>query len=274
MPKLSVIVAAYNAEKYLDRCIVSCLNQTEFAQNCELIVINDGSSDGTENILVKYKNNIKIINLEKNSGSVARVRNIGLDAANGEYITFLDADDWYEKNALKLIFDGLERYNPDIIRFGYTLVYPDGTRRLPNKKIGRDEFVEKKDFTEKIYPKFINGIELNSVWAVFRRETVKNIRFCDKLHTAEDLAFAVEAYTSAQNVLFIAGPIYCYCRAPGSLTGSGTGILKKYKCNFKISAKILRYLKKWNLNTAKWKLLTLVRPIRLTVDKLKRHMAD
>lgn len=270
MPKLSIIVAAYNAEKYLDKCIGSCLNQAEFAQNCELIVINDGSSDGTENILEKYKNSIKIINLEKNSGSVARVRNIGLDTAKGEYITFLDADDWYENNALKLIFDGIEKYNPDIIRFGYTLVYPDGTRKLPNKKIERDEFAEKKDFTEKIYPKFINGIELNSVWAVFRRETVKNIRFCDKLKTAEDLAFAVEAYTNAQNVLFIAEPIYCYYRAPGSLTGSGTAILKKYKYNFMISAKILRYLKKWNLSTAKWKFLTLVRPIRLTLDKLKR----
>ncbi|UKI38176.1 MAG: glycosyltransferase family 2 protein [Clostridiales bacterium] len=78
-----------------DKCIGSCLNQAEFAQNCELVVINDGSSDGTANILEKYKNDIKIINLD--SGSVARVRNIGLDAAKGEYLTFLDADDWYER---------------------------------------------------------------------------------------------------------------------------------------------------------------------------------
>lgn len=270
MPKLSVIVAAYNAGKYLDRCIGALLPQTDSAHNCEVIVINDGSTDNTKNVLEKYKNDIKIINLEKNSGSVAKVRNIGLAAAKGEFITFLDADDWYEKNALKIIFDGLEKYNPDIIRFGYTVVYPDNSRELPVKKIERGEFVEKKDFAKKVYPKFINGIELNSVWAIFRREIVKNIKFCENMRTAEDLAFAIEAYTNAQNVLFVAEPIYCYYRAPGSLTGSGTGILKKYKYNFMISAKILRYLKKWNLNSPKWKILAAVRPIRLTFDKLKR----
>lgn len=271
MPELSIIVAAYNAGKYLDKCLSSCLAQKDFLSVCEIIVINDGSTDETESVLEKYRNNIRIINLEKNSGSVARVRNIGLDAAKGEYITFLDADDRYENGAFKFIFDGISRYNPDIIRFGYTIVYPDGTRKMPYRKIERSEFVEKKDFAKKIYPKFIKGIELNSVWAVFRRETIKNIKFCEKFRTAEDAAFSIEAYTNAENVLFIAEPVYCYYRVPGSLTGSGTGILKKYKYNFMISAKILRYLKKWNLNTVKWRFLAAVRPVRLTFDKLKRH---
>ena len=271
MPKLSVIVAAYNAEKYLDRCISSYLSQINSEYDSELIVVNDGSVDGTKNVLDKYKNDIKIINLKKNSGSVAKVRNIGLSHARGEYITFLDADDWYEENALSIIFDGLAYCNPDIIRFGYTVVYPDGVRKMPRLKTEKSEFVQKKDFAQKVYPKFINGIELNSVWAVFRHETVKDIKFCEKFRTAEDLAFALEAYTKAQSVLFIDVPIYCYYRAPGSLTGSGTGIFKKYKYNFMISAKILRYLKKWNLNTAKWKFLAAIRPIRLTFDKLARE---
>lgn len=269
MPKLSVIIAAYNAEKYIERCIDSVLSQFD---DCEIIVVNDGSTDSTEKILDKYRDSAVIINLKVNSGCVAKVRNIGLENAEGEYITFLDADDWYSPDAASEILGCIEKYHPDIIRFGYMLIYEDGTVKKPRVQIGQNEFIEKTDFTKKVYPKFINGIELNSVClAVFRRKILGGISFPENFRTAEDMAFSLEAYTRAENVVFAAKEIYCYYQSGSGLTGSGISVRQKYKYNFFISARIIKYLKCWGMNSFKWKIYAAFRPVRLTFDKLKRR---
>lgn len=97
MPRLSVIIAAFNAETTIKKCLESVLSQQT---DTELVVVNDGSTDGTKNVLAKYEGKAKIIHLKQNSGCVAKTRNVGLNAATGDYITFLDADDYYEEGAL------------------------------------------------------------------------------------------------------------------------------------------------------------------------------
>ena len=268
MKKISVIVAAYNAEKYIDKCIQSVLSQNA---DTELIVINDASTDKTAECLEKYKGRIKLISLEKNTGSIAGVRNIGLENAGGEYITYLDADDWYEKGALSKIINYLDRYKPDILKFCYLLVYPGGGRKIPNGEAGGLRFVAKAEFDRYVYPHFIGGINLNSVCcAVFKRSITDNIRFSENYRTAEDAAFALEAYTKAQSVLFVPDRLYCYYQSGNGLTGGGLSVLQKYKYNFMLTKKMLRLLPEWEMNTLPVKIKALTRPVRLTFDKLKR----
>ena len=268
MKKLSVIVAAYNAEKYIDKCIQSVLSQNA---DVELIVINDASTDKTAECLEKYKGKIKLISLEKNTGSIAGVRNIGLENADGEYITYLDSDDWYEKNALSKIINYLERYKPDILKFCYSLVYPDGGRKNPHGEINSLHLAGKAEFDKYVYPHFIGGINLNSVCcAAFKRSITDNIRFPENYRTAEDAAFALDVYTRAQNVLFVPDRLYCYYQTGNGLTGGGLSVPEKYKYNFMLARKMLRLLPEWKMNTLPVRIKTLTRPVRLTFDKLKR----
>ena len=267
MKRLSVIVAAYNAEAYIDRCISSILSQNA---DVEIVVVNDGSTDKTSDILARYSE-IKLVELEKNSKNIARVRNIGLENASGEFITYCDADDFYMPDALNKILELQQKTDADIVRFSHMLVFEDGSRKRPFDGTFEDEFVEKSGFVEKVYPYFIDGIGLNSVClAVFRRKVVENIRFDEYFQTAEDAAFSIEAYTNANSVLFCSEPFYCYYRHGNSLTGSGLSIYKKYKYNFAFAKKTLRFLPQWGMNTLAWRIRAMLRPLKITIDKIRR----
>ncbi len=113
MPEVSIIVPVYNVEKYLVRCIESIVNQT--FKNIELILINDGSIDNSKSICEKYlkeDNRIKLIN--KMNEGVSSARNIGIDEANGNYITFIDPDDYIEHDAIEYLYNLIKEYNADI----------------------------------------------------------------------------------------------------------------------------------------------------------------
>ena len=116
MKKISVIVPIYNAEKYIARCLDSILMQED--SNIELILINDGSTDKSEEIvktyLGKYKSSIKY--MKKENSGVANTRNVGLEKATGDYIIFVDADDYIDKNLFKSLEPYMEQ-NIDIIKY-------------------------------------------------------------------------------------------------------------------------------------------------------------
>ena len=98
MIKISAIVPVYNAEEYIERCLKSLISQS-IGSDIEIIVVNDGSTDRTQKILESYKlknDNIKIFSIENNG--VSHARNLGIQYAKGEYITFVDADDWLDSN--------------------------------------------------------------------------------------------------------------------------------------------------------------------------------
>ena len=107
--KISIIIPAYNAAKYIKRCVMSLKNQTY--KNIEIIVINDGSTDNTLDII----NDLDIIVIDKENGGVSSARNMGLDRCTGDYIIFVDADDYVEKNYLEDIVNVINEYNYDII---------------------------------------------------------------------------------------------------------------------------------------------------------------
>ena len=111
--KVSIIVPVYNVEKYLERCLNSLINQT--LKEIEIICINDGSTDNSKLILEKYASDdsrIKIINQENQGLSIAR--NNGLKAAKGEYIGYVDSDDWISENFYELLYNNAMKYGADI----------------------------------------------------------------------------------------------------------------------------------------------------------------
>ena len=107
MYKLTVIVAAYNVEKYIEKCLESLVNQTY--KNLEILVVNDGSTDNTKQIIEKYEKkseNLKLLN--KENGGLSSARNFGLQNTETEYVTFVDGDDYLELNTYEVIMKKVE----------------------------------------------------------------------------------------------------------------------------------------------------------------------
>lgn len=124
--QLSIIVPIYNGEKYLEKCLDSLINQTY--KNIEIICINDGSVDESLTILKEYQkcdSRINIIN-QANHG-LSEVRNIGMDLAKGDYITFVDCDDWIDLNTCEVIVEKIHKFQPEVIMFPYIKEYTNNS---------------------------------------------------------------------------------------------------------------------------------------------------
>lgn len=115
---ISIIVPIYNVEKYLDKCLGSIVNQTY--KNIEIILVNNGSTDNSLNIAEKWKyrdNRIKVFSIDNKGVSYAR--NYGIKVSNGNYIAFIDSDDWIDRDMYETLIEGIIRYNADIAQCSY-----------------------------------------------------------------------------------------------------------------------------------------------------------
>ncbi len=129
-PIISIIIPMYNVEKFIERCILSCVNQDLSQNDYEIICINDGSPDNTnqivEGLAIKYSN-IKVFT--RPNGGLSAARNTGLEYATGEYVFFVDGDDWIESNCLRKIADKLGADHPDVLCICAADVLGDHIRR-------------------------------------------------------------------------------------------------------------------------------------------------
>ena len=132
MPKVSVIVPIYNVEKYLEKCLDSLVNQT--LKDIEIILVNDGSTDNSGQIAKKYANKYKdkIIYLEKENGGLSDARNYGLEYVKGDYISFVDSDDYISKNLYSELVKYMEK-DYDMIKFGILTVDLKNNKIIENK---------------------------------------------------------------------------------------------------------------------------------------------
>ncbi|OTQ72989.1 glycosyltransferase [Gilliamella sp. N-G2] len=133
LPILSIIVSVYNTEKYLIKCLDSLINQT--FKNIEIICVNDGSTDGSLKILEKYQkidNRIKIIS--KINGGVSSARNIGIGQAKGEYITFVDSDDFIESDTYEKAIDQFNKPEVDLVYFSTNLIVENKLSRIQDER--------------------------------------------------------------------------------------------------------------------------------------------
>lgn len=219
-PKISVIIPVYNTENYLHDCLNSVINQT--LVNIEIICINDGSTDNSYEILKKYKNNdnrISIINQARCGAGVAR--NKGIEIAKGEYLSFLDSDDFFEKNLLKISYDKCKNDDADIGIYK-VLKYDHVTKKeIQAHWAFINEYIPKNiPFSYKDMPKYIFNTFQNWPWnKMFKRLFIKekNIKFQDTLKT-NDLFFTCSALVLAQKITVIDEYLVHYRTNTGSST--------------------------------------------------------
>ena len=267
MKTISIIVPAYNCAGSIEKCLDSLFVQK--GANLEIIVVNDGSEDNLDEVLEKYSGKIRLITT-KNCGA-ASARNTGLENAGGDFIMFVDSDDYLHPDCIENIIKSQQRTGADIVRFGYRIVYENGSSVLPDDCFYKEEYIEKEDFKSKLYCYFINGIRLNSVCtALYKRETVSGIRFRSDMKTAEDAVFSLQAYSNAKSALIIPKAYYMYYQSGAGLTGSALSIAEKYRCNFILSAEIMRMLPKWGMASPINYIRTILRPAVITLSKIRR----
>lgn len=140
--KLSIIIPVYNVEKYLNRCLDSILEQIDFEindNNIEILLINDGSPDNSQEIIEDYVGKYSFIRgYEKQNGGLSDARNYGLSKSLGDYIWFIDSDDWIQNYSLSIIFDEIEKYKLDVFEFSWSEVF----KTDQGYRFERDEYYE------------------------------------------------------------------------------------------------------------------------------------
>lgn len=208
---ISIVVPVYNVEKYLDKCIDSLVNQTY--ENLEIILIDDGSKDNSAKICDNWKdkdNRIKVVH--KKNGGLSEARNVGIDYAEGDYIAFIDSDDWVDKNFIKYLYEQLKKYNADIAASAIIKTYKDYNEiQLINR--------EKIIFTNgEALDTLLSGRDFCAVaWnKLYKKNVIGNIRFpIGKIH--EDEFFSYKVIANANTLVLVPEAIYYYRQRSGSI---------------------------------------------------------
>lgn len=204
MTKVSVIVPVYNGEKYIEKCLHSLINQT--LKDIEIIVIDDGSKDNTNKILQKYKDKIKIIK-QKNSG-VATARNKGLEIATGEYIYFVDSDDWIEKDTLEKLYSKAIDNNYDCVMCNFW--YINDNKKWPGVVTNKKDILninDKKDYMIKMFPVIWNKI--------YKKEKILKFKFKNGVW-AEDVEYLYRIISNIDNIGIVEDKLYYYYQRESS----------------------------------------------------------
>lgn len=218
---ISIIVPIYKVEKYLNRCIDSIINQTY--KNIEIILIDDGSPDNCGVICDEYaRKDIRIKVIHKKNGGLSEARNYGIEASIGEYIIFVDSDDYISNNMCELLLKNALKNNADIVSCNFKEIYFNNI-----EKINRQSQKQKNSIVsniEAIYRYFIkNDLDMNVVWnKIYKRHLFfgKNrLRFpVGKLH--EDDFIVYKFYYYANKIVIISDVLYYYFKHENSITGN------------------------------------------------------
>ena len=213
MAKVSVIIAAYNVGLYIERCMDSIVNQT--LKDIEIIVVNDGSTDDTLEKLLIYANKdnrVKIVD-KKNEGLI-EARKSGLDAASGEFLMFVDGDDWIDINACEKLYKKSTKLNLDILCYGLYHAFDD---YLELKNIYDFKLAKGEEYLKLV---LLNKARANAVLQLLRKEfLIKNdIIFPSNITYAEDLAITVTLACNDPVVGTLNEPLYYYYQRENSVT--------------------------------------------------------
>ncbi len=214
---LSVIMPIYNAEKYLDESILSILRQD--MRDFELILVNDASTDGSEEICLKYQFSDKRVRYySKPSGGALRARLFGYERSIGRYILFCDADDSYEGRCVfSKLRECVEKHKPSLVAFNYVAKYRFLKRKI--KFIKQNAVADESEFKTKDYPKLIcshwNGSRLSvSLWnKLYHRELFCNVfssEAAEDIFCGDDIILNLHALKACQSAVFIKDALYTY----------------------------------------------------------------
>lgn len=216
---ISIIVPVYNTEKYVEQCIHSLVNQTY--QDLEIIVVNDGSSDNSETIIKNLQKTDKRIQLitQENQG-LSGARNTGLSFANGQYVMFVDSDDWLDNNACEILLKAAKKNHSDVVLFPYIREYLNNSKEtllFNNDSCFVDDLVIqlRRRFVgltdeELAHPEIIDNIV--TAWGkLFKRSVAQGVYFVDTKDVGtEDLLYNVQLFWNVKSAVYISDTFYHY----------------------------------------------------------------
>lgn len=219
--KISIIVPVYNVEEYLHRCVDSILNQT--FSDFECILVDDGSTDNSGIICDEYAkkdNRIKVIH--KPNGGQAEARNVGLDMASGNYIGFVDSDDWIHPQMYEILINFAEKFSSDITVCKYKKVNHEVNKYNNYDDINNleYEFYQKETVFNEYYSKNLLYKISTVVWnKLYKKNVFVNIRFPLGIYY-EDAAIALDTIEQCNNIIIINSELYFYYQRNGSTMNS------------------------------------------------------
>lgn len=246
-PFISVVIPIYNAEQVLRKTLQSIIRQKKF-ENAELVLIDDGSTDESYEICKRYAKRYENIIIQHiDNKGVSRARNIGKSIATGEYIWFVDADDYISDNAFERLYEIISEQKYDLVLFDNICEQMDGTViSYPIKNIKAEQVYSQIDIHNTIIPWILGYTDnqsyvfeyarqagkvtycdcYNAPWQIlYRHKHIDKIFFSENLDIYEDLLFNFEALLSATSLYYIDAPLYHY-------VSNTNGLATKYHRNY------------------------------------------
>ncbi len=217
MEKLvSVIIPVYNVERYLEKCLISVLSQSN--ENCEIIIVDDGSTDASPDICDYYEENYELVRvIHKQNGGLSSARNIGLKSANGKYVLFLDSDDWIKNNAISYLTNKMNEFELDVFGFSGVVIYPEKEESLY------------QNINDNLCDIVSNGLELLNIsvplstvpfYMIKRDFLMKNgLCFWEGIYY-EDLDFTLHLFLLNPKIMLSKKKMYFYNKREGSITSN------------------------------------------------------
>lgn len=250
--KISVIVPVYNVEEYIEACLDSIVGQTY--RNLEIILVDDGSTDCSGRICDEYaEKDDRIIVIHKENGGLVSARKAGVRLATGEYSSYVDSDDWIDKNAYEKLIKPLSLYHPDILAFGFVKEYSEF--KVEKKEILSKGLYSKGDFFHEVEmhimnnPFFCKAVEI-SVWSkLFKTHLLKThqLKVDDRICMGEDLAVVFPSIFDVNSIYIENEVLYHYRVNKKSVCwNKREDEYNRYLNLIEYISKKRKYLKEWN----------------------------
>lgn len=230
---ISIVIPIYNVEKYVDRCIQSVINQTY--KNIDIILVNDGSPDNCGQICEKWKKiDSRVSVIHKQNGGLSDARNAGIKVARGEFITFIDSDDYVSENYVEYLFNLICKYDADISICSFYELFEDSNKKIyvggdREKVFNSETAIETMLYDKDFY---------TAAWGKLYKTSYFNDIQYPKGKLYEDLATTYKLLEKAKKIVYGPEHLYCYIQRDGSILNS-----KFSKKNFEL-LEIIRKLKR------------------------------
>lgn len=230
--KISIIVPAYNVEKYIEQCLRSLMNQTY--KNLEIIVVNDGSKDSTGEIIERLaKEDERIFFIDQENKGVAETRNVALQKVSSDFVMFVDSDDWIDEETCETVVNEAIKENADVVMFGYVREYKE--KSLPKAVFDEERIVfDTREVEIKLRRRIFGPVDeelatpeklnaITTIWGkLYKTSIVKNVKFVSlqELGLCEDGYFNIGVLKNVKKVVFVKKHFYHYRKIinGGSLT--------------------------------------------------------
>lgn len=235
---ISIIIPVHNVEQYLRQCIDSVINQTY--KNLEIILVNDGSTDNSGKICDEYAakdNRIEVIH--KQNGGVSSARNVGLDVATGDYIGFVDSDDYIEQDMYEYLFSINKKNNTSLAVCNFYIVKDENILTSPT--IVKHSVLSAEEMLECSFKQLFSWNKL------IARKLFENLRFPEDVGYGEDMAVCMNLFIRAEKISYGKKTKYFYIQRKNSAVHTQQWDVKSLGY-FKSTDIILEYAKKKNLN--------------------------